>query len=260
MIDQVWESMKQRTRPAHRVRVFMDYDGTLADFAPAPDIIQPDPELIAVLKQLTRLEKYLPTVISGRSLQHLKALLPMTGLTLAGTYGLEIELPDGTQTAAVEFDRVRPVMQALLPKWQALMDGQSGFHLEDKGWALAMHARFANAEDARRVLDAARREIDTLSPGSDYAVEYRDRFLEIVPVEANKRRSVEKILATYTPAGTLPIYVGDDMNDESAFEAILNARGLCVRVSRDEIATRAQYRLTGPSQVRELLAGLAADG
>lgn len=260
MIDQVWDSMKQHTSRAGKVRLFMDYDGTLADFAPAPDVIQPDPALIEILKRLVRNQKYLPIVISGRSLQHLKELLPMKGLLLAGTYGLEIEQPDGSHSTAVELDQVRPVMAAMLPKWQALLDGQVGFHLEDKGWALAMHARFATLNDANRVLDAAQWEIEKLSPGSDYAVERRERFLEIVPAEANKRRSVGKILAQYTPAGALPIYLGDDQNDESAFESILAAKGLCVRVSKDDIETRAQYRLTGPAQVRELLVRLAAAG
>src|SRR5574340_1545779 len=259
MIDQVWDSMKQYAARARKVRLFMDYDGTLADFAPSPDFIQSDPALIEILKRLVRQHKYLPVVISGRSLQHLKELLPMKGLFLAGTYGLEIEQPDGSHSTAVELDQVRPVMADLLPKWQALMDGQVGFHLEDKGWALAMHARFATLDDANRVLDAAQQEIEKLAPGPDYAVERRERFLEIVPAKANKRRSVGRILAQHTPAGALPIYMGDDMNDESAFEAVLAAGGLCVRVSRDEVNTRAQYRLTGPVEVRQLLAKMAAD-
>lgn len=260
MIDQVWESMRRHICRADKVRLFMDYDGTLADFAPAPDIIQPDLALIELLTRLVSREKYLTTVLSGRSLQHLKELLPVKGLFLAGTYGLEIEQPDGSQSAEVEFGQVRPVMANLLPRWQVLMDGQTGFHLEDKGWALALHARFAALEDAKRVLDAAYREIEQLSPGPGYAVERRERFLEIVPAEANKRRSVSMILAKYTPEGALPIYIGDDMNDESAFEAVLAAKGLCVRVSKDETVTRAQYRLSGPAQVRELLAKLALDG
>lgn len=258
MIEAVWKDMHPFIARAERVRLFMDYDGTLADFAPAPDIIEPDPALIDLLTRLIRCEKFLTTVISGRSLQHLKDLLPMKGLFLAGTYGLEIELPDGSQSAAVECDKVRPVMQILLPKWQALMNGQSGFHLEDKGWALALHARFAAPQDARRVLDAAYQEIENLSPGPAYAVERRERFLEIVPAEANKRRSVGKILAQYTPTGALPVYIGDDMNDENAFQAVLSAGGLCVRVSGELTETRAQYRLTGPAQVRELLAKLAS--
>lgn len=260
MIESVWQSMRQYTDGAAKVRLFLDYDGTLADFTPTPDVIRPDPALHELLSRLARSEKYLTTVLSGRALQNLKELLPVKGLFLAGTYGLEIEQPDGSRSYAVEFDRVRPVIAAVLAKWQALLDGRSGFYLEDKGWALAMHARNAALPDAVEVFEAAYHEIELLSPGPAYAVERRERFLEIVPVEANKRRSVGRILAQYTPAGTLSIYMGDDLNDESAFEAVLAAGGLCVRVSPNEVDTRAQYRLTGPIQVRQLLAKMAADG
>lgn len=259
MIDPVWQSMRQHTNGAVKIRLFLDYDGTLADFTPTPDVIQPDPVLHELLSRLVSREKYLTTVLSGRALPNLKELLPVEGLFLAGTYGLEIEEPDGSRSYAVEFDRVRPVIAAVLSKWQGLLDGRSGFYLEDKGWALAMHARNAALPEAEQVFDAAYHDIEKLSPGPDYAVERRERFLEIVPVEANKRRSVGRIMAQYTPAGALPIYMGDDLNDESAFEAVLAAGGLCVRVSRDEVDTCAQYRITGPVEVRQLLAKMAAD-
>lgn len=238
----------------------MDYDGTLAEFAPSPDFLEPDPALLDLLRRLLENNKYLPTLLSGRSLQHLHALVPLPGLMLAGTYGIEIELPDGTQINTLDYQQVRPMMEQLLPHWQALLTGQSGFFLEDKGWSLAMHARFATPEDARRVLGAARAEIDRLAAGPDFAVEHRERFLEFAPAEASKRRSVQTILARYTPAGAMPLYVGDDLNDEAAFEAVQAAGGICVRVSEDHVQTRAQYRLAGPYQVRRLLAAFAAEG
>lgn len=257
MSDSIWRSLKQQIRRVEKIRLFLDYDGTLADFAPAPDIILPDPALISLLSRLVETEKYLTAVISGRSLLHLRELLPMKGLLLAGTYGLEMQFPDGSLVTALDYGQVRPLMEKLLPKWQALLDGQVGFFLEDKGWSLAMHARFAAIEDARRVLDSARGEIDQLSAGEGFAVEHRARFLEITPVEANKRRSVETILSRYTPAKALPIYMGDDLNDEEAFDAILTAGGVCLRVSKEPVPTRAQHRLSGPREVRQLLNKLA---
>lgn len=258
MNSSVWEEMMRHITPADRVRLILDYDGTLADFAPTPEVIEPDPELIALLTRLVKSEKYLPAVLSGRSLQHLRELLPMDGLLMAGTYGIEIELPDGSQIRTLEYGRVRPTMEELLPKWQALLEGQAGFFLEDKGWSLALHARYADIADARRVLDSARSEIEALSARPNFAVEHRERFLEITPVEANKHRGVETILSQYTPAGALPIYIGDDLNDEEAFKAVLAAGGLCVRVSENSVQTQAQYQLAGPREVRQLLSDFGA--
>lgn len=257
MSDTIWQSLKQQAGQVDKIRLFLDYDGTLADFAPAPDIIQPDAALISLLSRLVETEKYLTAVLSGRSLPHLRELLPMKGLLLAGTYGLEMQFPDGSLVTALDYNQVRPLMEKLLPKWQALLDGQTGFFLEDKGWSLALHARFAAVDDARRVIDSARSEIDKLSAGTGFAVEHRVRFLEITPVEGNKRRSVETILSRHTPAGALPVYIGDDLNDEEAFNAILAAGGVCLRVSKDTVPTRAQYRLKDPTEVRRLLNKLA---
>lgn len=256
MSSGAWEEFNQRLAKASLVRLFLDYDGTLANFAPSPDVIQQDPGLIALLSRLASQDNFLVAVVSGRSLQHLQELLPFEGMLLAGTYGLEIQLPDGTQTAAAVFDQVRPMMERVKPLWQQQVDGQQGFFLEDKGWALALHARFATEEDARQVLQKAQEAVEALSPGPAYAIERRPRFLEIYPMEASKKRSIEQILTKHTPPGALPVFAGDDYHDEDAFPVVQSAGGYCVRVAPADVPTRAQFRLADPVQVRQWLAGL----
>jgi len=255
-LSSAWEAFNQRLTTASQVRLFLDYDGTLANFAPSPDVIQQDPGLIALLSRLASQDNFLVAVVSGRSLQHLQELLPFDGLLLAGTYGLETQLPDGTQTAAVVFDQVRPMMERVKPLWQQQVDGQHGFFLEDKGWALALHARFATTDDALSVLQHAQVAVEALSPGPAYAIERRPRFLEIYPVEASKSRSIAHILAKYTPPGALPVFAGDDYHDEDAFSVVQSAGGYCIRVAPADVPTRAQFRLENPDQVRQWLAGL----
>lgn len=254
-----WEEFNQLLAKASQVRLFLDYDGTLANFAPSPDVIQQDPALIALLSRLAGQGKYLLAVVSGRSLPHLLELLPFGGMLLAGTYGLEMQLPDGTRTAAVVYEQVRPMMERVKPVWQQVLDGQQGFFLEDKGWALAMHARFATVEDALQVLERAQKAVEALSPGPAYAIERRPRFLEIYPVEASKSRSIETILTKHTPPGALPVFAGDDYHDEAAFSVVQSAGGICIRVGQGEIHTRAQFQLEDPGQVRQWLAGLLTD-
>ncbi|MRR30278.1 trehalose-phosphatase [bacterium] len=256
MSSKTWEEFNQRLAKTHLVRLLLDYDGTLAPFAPSPDVIQQDPALIALMSRLASQGNYLLAVVSGRSLPHLQELLPFGGLLLAGTYGLEIQLPDGTVTAAVVYDQVRPMMERVKPVWQQLLDGQHGFFLEDKGWALALHARFATNEDALQVLGHAQKEVEALSPGPAYAVERRPRFLEIYPIEASKSRSIQLILTKYTPPGALPVFAGDDYHDEEAFSTVQSSGGYCIRIAPEEIHTRAQFRLDNPVQVRDWLAGL----
>jgi len=78
------------------------------------------------------------------------------GLILAGTYGIEVQYSDGKQIFRAVYEEVRPALEALKPKWAALIAGRKGFYLEDKGWALALHARFADPDESDRVLSMAR--------------------------------------------------------------------------------------------------------
>ncbi len=250
-------ALNEAVRSASTVRLFLDYDGTLADFASNPDIILPDSRVICLLDRLARSRKIFPAVISGRRLAHIRALLPVRGLLLAGSYGLELLLPDGRQPLTVDTARIRPVLDRILPVWQALLSDQQGFYLEDKGLALALHARFAGEEAADRILAAARAEVESLNPGAEFRLIEGERFFEIVPAAASKARTVKVILDHYTPPGALAVYAGDDAWDEEAFAVVQRFGGLAVRVSAEETPTLANFRVDNPEQVRGWLAGLA---
>jgi trehalose 6-phosphate phosphatase len=240
------------------LRLFLDYDGTLAEFAPTPDVVLPNPGVIALLRRLVSAPGILPVVISGRRLGHIQKLLPLSGLMMGGTYGIEVQMPDGSVSSGLPFDRVRPTLEELRPRWQALIEGREGFYLEDKGWTLALHGRFASPAEAEQVISAARAQIESLQLGTRFRILGGDRFLELAPQEASKTAAVQRVLHDMTPKGALSIYLGDDDKDEEAFETLLNAGGQAVRVSAQPTETRAQFRLAGPPEVRAWLAELLA--
>lgn len=70
-----------------------------------------------------------------------------------------------------------------------------------------------------------------------------------------KGQAVREVLEKL-PAGTFPIYVGDDASDESAFAAL--PHGLTIRVGMI-CFTRAMYRLRNPAEVRLFLEKLEAE-
>ena len=139
------ESLLARLRGAERIWWFLDYDGTLADFAPNPDVVLPDPELIQLITRLASQDNMRVTIISGRRLAHIEQLLPIKGIMKAGSYGLELRLATGELQYPLAQAEIRPILDILKGKWASLLAGRSGFFLEDKGWTLAIHAKDADA-------------------------------------------------------------------------------------------------------------------
>jgi trehalose-phosphatase len=254
-LERINDSLAQ----AERLWLFLDYDGTLADFAPTPEQVAPNSEVIALLTRLVRHPCIRGAVISGRRMSHVEALVPVPGILLAGTYGVELKTPDGERINRVAYDTVRPVMDALKPRWMQLIAGREGFFLEDKLWALALHARFADDDEAETALAAARRMATEALEGA-----HRDlfrllgghKFLEIGPQLAHKGRTVEYVLDRHPWSGALPLYLGDDDKDEEAFGVIKAQGGIAVLVSPEPWETKADFRLASPQVARSWLATL----
>jgi trehalose 6-phosphate phosphatase len=236
--------------------LFLDYDGTLAGFAPTPDHILPDRELIALLTGLLRSRAMRLAIVSGRRLSHIRELLPLEGMLLAGSYGLEMITPEGLLIENLPYAQVRPVIEQVKPRFEALLEGKEGFYLEDKGWSLAIHARFAGDVEAGQVIEQARTVVQQAAKSGNFQVLGGHKFLEIGPSLANKGQAVELILADYPFPGSLPVYIGDDDKDEAAYQVTQARGGVALHVAEAPRPTLADYRLASPEAVRRFLVGL----
>lgn len=242
---------------AQHLWLFVDYDGTLAEFAPTPDQVEPKSEVIELLRCWASISRAQVVVISGRSLQQVQNLIPIPGIVLAGTYGVELQLPTGEVVQRVAYDSVRPSVEDLKARWQTLINHQPSFFIEDKGWAVAIHARDAEAAEADRVLAQARAMTAALALSKDYRVFDERRFFEIAPALAHKGRTVSYLLDRFARPDVLPLYLGDDAKDEEAFEVIKARHGLAILVAHEPHPTCADARLHAPQAARRWLAALA---
>jgi trehalose 6-phosphate phosphatase len=255
------KEMTQYLAEAERLWLFLDYDGTLADFAPTPEHVNTDPELVDLLTRLAEHPHIRVAVVSGRRLKHVQQLVPVPGILLAGTYGVELLLPGGERVDRLEYDMIRPTLDALRPQWANLIAGRQGFFLEDKGWALALHARFAVETETEWVLAEARRDA-TEAIGSTSPVIFRllggHKFLEIGPRLAHKGRTVDDLLDRFPWPGALPLYLGDDDKDEKAFSVIKARGGIAILVAAEPRRTKADWRLDSPQAARRWIGTLSA--
>ncbi len=251
------DQIMERVLSHDRLWLFLDYDGTLADFVPTPDLIVTDPEIVALITRLALCPGVRVAVISGRTLGQVRELLPVPHIFLAGTYGVELYTPNGELLLRAERSLFRPALEQLKPIWQQLISGRAGFFIEDKGWALALHARFAQDAEAAQVLSSAWASIDKLASSNEFRVLHSQRFLEVGPAIARKDHTVDYVLDRFVWPGALPVYLGDDDQDEDAFAVIKAHHGVAFLVAALQRTTLADARLASPQAARDWLGQLA---
>lgn len=242
-----------------RLWLFLDYDGTLADFAPTPEQVEPNPRVIALLERLTRKPTVRVTLLSGRRLEHVRRLVPITGIFLAGTYGIELMTPAGEIMQRAELTDVRPPLETIKRQWAQIIGARKGFFLEDKGWALAIHARFAEEEEAEQVITLARQIIAEAFPADRLRILGGHRFLEVAPRLASKKETVVYLLRQYPLPSAHLLYIGDDDKDEEAFPVIHAHQGVALKVRQPSQATQpteADFFFASPGETLRWLAEL----
>jgi trehalose 6-phosphate phosphatase len=192
----------------------LDYDRTLVN-SPHSDIIKPDPKVIDLIKRLAAKSRIRLAIVSGRRIRDLQTLLPIQGIFIAGTYGIELQTPEGERIQREDYALVRPYLERLKPHWEEIVDGHKGYYLEDKGWSLALHARFAPEKDATRVISTIQQSLDQDLITDEYRLIKQKKFLEVSSAKAHKGKTVSFLLNSFPLPEARLVYIGDDINDAS---------------------------------------------
>jgi trehalose-phosphatase len=234
--------------------VFLDYDGTIAPIADTPDKAVLPRKMQKMISSLA-IERQVPlAIVSGRGLKDVKKMVGIKGLIYAGNHGLEIEGPGIEYTAAI------PAMTvALVGSIKKLLSYKlgciKGVFIEDKGVAVALHYRNVDRSALSMVewyfnyvVQPYRmaHKIDVLTGKMVYEVRPR--------VDWNKGNAVMWLISKYKKQmdrNLLPIYIGDDVTDESVFKCLENA-GTTIYVGEYK-KSAAQYAVKDPEEVYEVL-------
>ncbi len=221
--------------PLHRDHaLFIDFDGTLVEYATSPAAVEVAPDLPQRLNATLTFLDGAAAIVSGRALDDLcRRLAPFAG-TIVGQHGLECRRPDGSITrwpAEPALESVR----ALLADFAAQHDGAL---LEDKGRTVALHYRDA-PHLATLCRDAACFAVD-ISRGAFEAMSGH-MIVELVPRGAGKGGAIAALMATAPFHGRQPVFIGDDTGDEEGFAVVNHLGGVSILVG--DRPTAAIYRL-----------------
>ena len=259
---QVYSQVKELVATRRPV-VFLDFDGTLSDITAHPDSATLVDGAAEALRALA--EQCPVAVISGRDLADVRERVKVDEVWYAGSHGLELMAPDRTyHENAGAADLIGTLARAACRLAEMIGD-ISGIELEHKRFAVAVHYRNADPADIDRVTAAVR----SLGRSEGLRTTAGRKVIELRPNLYWEKGTtlnwlLERIHASdcaTDAARVLPIYIGDDITDEDAFDAV-QFDGVGIVVRHDEHGDRpsaALFSLESPSTVVEFIGRLARD-
>ena len=236
--------------------VFLDYDGTLTPIVQRPE----DAELSKNMRQIIgRLAHNCPVaIVSGRDLQDVRKRVGIDRLYYAGSHGFDIVGPDVKRRAHPEGSRLLPELDQAEKDLRQRLSAIDGCRVERKKFAVAVHYREVSQQKVPQI-EKIVRAIHTERSG--LRLSDGKKIFELQPdVDWHKGRAVRWLLEDALDldcSTTLPVYIGDDVTDEDAFEEIRND-GIGIRVGNTRTGeSTARYGLRDPQEVQQFLLKLS---
>ena len=225
--------------------LFLDYDGTLAPIVDEPMEAHPHPDVPELLKAL---EARCPVwIVTGRDIEALSHFLERP-LPAIGLHGAQ----QGRVGGSVEHRMSDEVAEALGRLRQTVPE-IDGLDVEDKDRAFAVHYR--QVDDKDEAEDRLKTWIDAMPEMLDAI--WGKNVLELRAKGLTKGTAVRRIAADHPER--VPVYLGDDVTDEDAFEALQDLDRTAVTIKVGEGETGADYRLEGPDAVAAYLRRFVED-
>ena len=233
--------------PVEAISLFLDIDGTLAEFKRLPGEVVPTARRTGLLKALCERLAGRVALISGRTLADVDRITEGVVLAASGVHGLERRGASGHLQSCEPHHGIAHAREV----FSALVETHPTLVIEDKRLGLVLHYRTAPELDDLANAAAAR-----VAEASGLALQRGDMMAEVRTPGADKGDALRAFMAEAPFLGFAPIYVGDDLTDEHAFDAAQSLGGYGVLVGAPR-KTSARYRLEDVEAVLSWLEALA---
>lgn len=199
--------------------LLLDFDGTLVDIAPAPELVVVTDDLrhsLAVLRD--RLGGAL-AIVTGRPLDQVDTFLPDLPGAVASEHGAVLR-----RRPAAPLERA--TMADVPDRWRrdaaAWARTREGVRLEEKSSGFVLHFRQAPdaGADAKTFLDAL-----VAGDAERFHVLSAKMAWELRASGADKGSAVEALMQQPPFAGRAPLFIGDDVTDQHGIDAALRLGG-----------------------------------
>jgi trehalose 6-phosphate phosphatase len=232
--------------------ILLDIDGTLLDLMPTPREVWVPPGLARTLDVLLARTSGALALVSGRSLNDIDLIFAPAQFPAIGGHGAEMRLMAASEAAVIH---APPMDQELKRRLAAIARLSPGILLEDKGYSLALHYRLA--PHAERAIYEAIALIRADLPDAPIEVLPGKCVYEIKHTGFTKASGVRELMTREPFKGRRPLFIGDDVTDESVFAIMPDYDGLSFSVGRRAKGVSGHF--DAPVDVREFLARLLDD-
>ena len=198
-------------------------------------------------------------MLSGRDLADVRERVGLPGIWYAGSHGFELTAPDGTHHQNDAAAAAIPVLEQAAAQLREQIGSIPGVVVEHKRFGVAVHYRNAARDRVGEVSAAVRaagqRDALRVTTGRE--------VIELRPdLDWDKGKTLRWVIDHLHDSGSgplVPIYLGDDITDEDAFDAV-RADGVPIVVRHNDDgdrATAALFALDSPARVAEFTDRLA---
>jgi len=232
--------------------VLLDVDGTLLDLMPTPREVWVPPGLAKTLNRLHQRTGGALAFVSGRSINDLDLIFAPDQFPAVGGHGAEMRIEADADALSTH---APPLDKELKRRLAAIARLSPGILLEDKGYSLALHYRLA--PHAEKAIYEAVSLIRADLPNAPIEVLPGKCVCEIKHAGFTKATGVRELMTQEPFKGRRPLFIGDDVTDETVFAIMPDFDGLAFSVGRRARGVAGHF--DAPNDVREFLARLLDD-
>jgi trehalose 6-phosphate phosphatase len=199
------------------------------------------PDLTVALERLSKRTGGALAFVSGRPLAELDLFFQPLKLPAIAGHGAELRLADGSVRRATTF--LDPQLKLDLA---SIADDKPGVVIEDKNYSVAVHYR-----QAPHLGHAVRDEVAAICarfPSTAIEILPGKSVVEVKQPAFNKGTAVRELMLHEPFRGRRPIFIGDDITDEAAFEVLPDFDGIGFSVGREIQGIAGMFET--PSDVR----------
>ncbi|MCB1146892.1 MAG: bifunctional alpha,alpha-trehalose-phosphate synthase (UDP-forming)/trehalose-phosphatase [Leptospiraceae bacterium] len=244
-LSSIRDSIKKAKKPI----LFLDYDGTLVDFFPHPNMSKPDVELKKILVDLAKVAPV--CIITGRDRASIEDWFDELPVSVIAEHGIWFRPADE------QWRRLKnPVISwkdEIHEDLKLISDRLPGSFVEEKEFSLVLHFRNADPEQVNLRIAGITDELKLRSKLYPIQILNGNKIVEIRAAGVDKGSAARDILGQWNI--DFVFAAGDDLTDEDLFKG-LPENSITIKIGRSG-HTSARYRVSDFAAFRNVLTTIA---